>query len=419
MESLIKEDLRGLSTREEDILRRIAKVAPIGVRELDEDFSYEIVQSLIDKRLLKRIGNKYDISWDILRDYLNSSILPVRNNYILLAKSGSLLRALHILFEANGEIDTAELQKQIKLAGNTFSVVMRDMERLELIIENEGKVKLLIGSFEDQKDFNRSLQVHLKERLPNNRLISRLLKMLETDEALTMDKMCNLLAEWSPYMSLSKSTWREYARTFAKLMDAAHLATFNRKEQSLIKYELNAEASENSIPQARHRVGIKVPWAYYSNVEATMVKLYEAIQRGEQVEPAQIGFKANTYSKVLTTLEDLEFIIRKHQIIDLPPKGVEFVLMPDKRPELLAEAALKIEAFSIFIDILKTHNIKPTLSILATELKDRLGADWKDSTVGIYVRIMLDWARHANLAPHIFGSRTVTSTRRRPAYRLF
>lgn len=259
----------GLSSREEDILKRIAKMAPIGVRELDEDFSYDIVQSLIDKRLLKRIGSKYDISWDILRDYLNSSILPIRKNYILLAKSGSLIRAVHLLFEANGEIDIAEFQEQLDLADISFSFVMRDMQ---------------------------------------------------VEDALTMEKMCNLLAEWSPYMSLSKSTWREYARTFAKLMEAAHLATFISRQQILIKYEVNAKAKENSIPQARHRVGITVPWTYYSNVEEVMVKLYTAIQRGEQVELTHVGLKANTFSKVLSTLEDLGFITRKHQTIVMLPK---------------------------------------------------------------------------------------------------
>ncbi|HEY6284947.1 MAG TPA: hypothetical protein VIX20_04750, partial [Ktedonobacteraceae bacterium] len=337
-------------------------------------------------------------------DYLNSSILPIRKNYILLAKAGSLLRALHLLFEANGEIDIAEFREQTKLADITFSFVMRDMERLELITENEGHVKLHIGSFENLEEFNKSLQLHLQERLPNNRLISRLLKTLEVEDALTMEKMCNLLAEWSPYMSLSKSTWRGYARTFAKLMEAAHLATFNSRQQILIKYELNAEAQENSIPQARHHVGITVPWTYYSNVEEVTVKLYEAIQRGERVELTHVGLKANTFSKVLSTLEDLGFITRKHQTIVMLPRGNDFVQRPEKRSELLAEGALKIEAFAIFVDILKLHNARPAYSYLAKEIKESLGADWKDSTALVYVRIMLDWASHANLAPPHFNS---------------
>jgi hypothetical protein len=42
----------------------------------------------------------------------------------------------------------------------------------------------------------------------------------------------------------------------------------------------------------------------------------------------------------------LEFVDRKNQVIELLPKGIEFVSIPQRRAILLAESALKIEAFS-------------------------------------------------------------------------
>jgi hypothetical protein len=404
VENLLKEDLRGLSAREEDVLRRIAKVAPVGVRELDDDFNYEIIQILTDKRLLKRIGNKYDISWDILRDYLNSNTLPIRSNYILLAKSGSLLRALHILFAVGGQLEISDFEKQTKLASPTFSQILRDMQRLELIKEDKGTIQLNIGLYENEEDFNKRLQLHLQERLPNNRLISRLLKTLNTEDPLTIDRIADLLAEWSPYMSLAKFTWREYARTFVKLMEAAHLASFDRKKQALTKYKTDAIIVESSVPQARHRVAITMPWAPYTTLERVMEKLYEATTNEEPFDPKLVDLKPNTYAKVLTTLEDLEFVVRKNQDIELLPKGIEFASTPQRRAMLLAESALKIEAFSVFISILETHRKKPEPLTLATELKDRLGADWKDKTAKVYVGILLGWAQHTNLAPHLFNS---------------
>ncbi len=83
VEELFQEDLRGLLPEEEDALRRIAKAAPISVLELGEEFKHEIVQSLVNARLIVRIGNKYDIYWDIFRDYLNSGLVPIQENYIL------------------------------------------------------------------------------------------------------------------------------------------------------------------------------------------------------------------------------------------------------------------------------------------------------------------------------------------------
>lgn len=340
VESLLKEDLGGLSTREEDTLRRIAKVAPIGVRELDDDFSSEIIQALTGKRLLKRIGSKYDISWDILRDYLNSNTLPIRKNYVLFAKSASILRALHILFEAKGEINLSDFKKQMHLADPTFYQVIKSMELLELAKGDKGIINLQIGPCEDKEDFDKRLQLHLQKELPNNRLVSRLLKTLDTENLLTVDRIIELLAEWSPYMSLAKFTWREYARTFVKLMEVAHLATYDRKGQALTKYKADVIIAENSVPRARHRVGIKMPWAQYATIERVMEKLQEAITSKETFDLKLVDLKPNTYVKVLTTLEDLEFIVRKNRDIELSSKGLAFVSMSQKRAMLFSEAHL-------------------------------------------------------------------------------
>jgi hypothetical protein len=103
-----------------------------------------------------------------------------------------------------------------------------------------------------------------------------------------------------------------------------------------------------------------------------MGKLYKATMNKEPFDPKQVDLKPNTYAKVLTTLEDLEFVVRKNQDINLLPKGIEFASIPQRRAMLLAESALKIEAFSVFISILEIHRTKPKSSILALELKDRL-----------------------------------------------
>ena len=61
-------------------------------------------------------------------------------------------------------------------------------------------------------------------------------------------------------------------------------------------------------------------------------------------------------------------------------------------------------SFSIFIDILESHRFKGnTLLGLGLELKEKLGTNWKDSTAETIAQIMLDWARHAKLAPGVFA----------------
>jgi hypothetical protein len=77
VEEIFQEDLSGLGSQEDDTLRAIAKNAPISVNSVGEEYDTNVVQSLVDRRLLVRIGPKYDLYWDIFRDYLNTGKVPV------------------------------------------------------------------------------------------------------------------------------------------------------------------------------------------------------------------------------------------------------------------------------------------------------------------------------------------------------
>jgi len=77
---------------------------------------------------------------------------------------------------------------------------------------------------------------------------------------------------------------------------------------------------------------------------------------------------------------------------------------PGDRPFLFAEGALQLASFSVFIEILKTRQIKGgTLLELGRELQEKLGENWKKSTSETIAKIMLDWARHTRLAPGVFA----------------
>ncbi|MBW1607940.1 MAG: hypothetical protein JRJ74_07550 [Deltaproteobacteria bacterium] len=76
----------------------------------------------------------------------------------------------------------------------------------------------------------------------------------------------------------------------------------------------------------------------------------------------------------------------------------------DKRPALFAEGALQMPSFSIFMELLESHRFKGnTLLGLGVELEEKLGTNWKESTAENSAKIMLDWARHAKLAPGVFA----------------
>ncbi len=136
----------------------------------------------------------------------------------------------------------------------------------------------------------------------------------------------------------------------------------------------------------------------------------DSLQKDGRVDWGDI--KWSTLSKALSMLEDLEFVERKAGYIRIMPKTFEFVSHPDKRSFLFAEGALRIPAFKIFVEILETHkDIGLNLSEIGNELRKRLDVDWKDSTAEVNAKIMMNWARHAGLAPSVFANTQKGSAR--------
>lgn len=402
IEELFQEDLRGLSPEEEDTLRQIAKAAPISVSELSEELSPQIIQSLVNRRLVVSIGNKLDVYWDIFRDYLNSGSVPVQENYILRTAVGSVLKAIKLLANVNGTLSTSDFQEKAGLSEKSFYNVARDMRLLGIVKVADGKVTLQINIPAEANDFEGVLRAHLKERLRRNRLVWRLMEILEEDALLDVNKISALLAKSCPYISASKQTWRTYARTFADWMDAADLAIFDRTNGTVHAYKPGMNIRERHLRFAKRRGGLRVPCIQYIPIERAASRLVKAAQGNGRID--WTGFKRSTIRKTLATLEDLGFITRKTTSIAVLPKAFEFVFSPQKGAAIFAEGALKMSSFATFVDILDAHkDTGCSLSQLGVELKRKLRADWKENTAILNVKIMLNWARHTNLAPGAFA----------------
>jgi len=402
IEELFKEDLRGLSPEEQDTLLQIAKAAPIRVSELSEELSPQIIQSLVNRRLVVSIGNKLDVYWDIFRDYLSSGSVPVQENYILRTAVGSVLKAIKLLASANGTLSTSLFQEEGGLSAKSFYNVAREMRLLGLAEVSAGKVILRADIAAEANDLEGALQAHLRKKLQRNRLVWQLMEILKARALLDVNEISDLLSKWCPYISASKQTWRAYARTFAGWMDAADLAIFDRTNGTVHDYKPGMNIRERHLRFAKRRGGVRVPCIQYTPIERAASRLVDAVQGDGRID--WTGFKRSTIRKALATLEDLRFIKRKTTSITVLPKAFEFVSSPERRAALFAEGALRMPSFETFVDILDTHkDTSCSVSQLGVELKRKLRADWKESTATSNAKIMLNWARHTNLAPGAFA----------------
>jgi hypothetical protein len=400
-EALFQEDLRGLPSKTSAILHRIAHAAPVRILEMSADYDHKAVKSLARQGLLISIGNIYDVYADTFRDYLTENKVPANHSYLLLAKAGHVLRAIKILQKASGSLDAQAFRTQTALSKKAFYHVARDMKLLGLVKVVNDNIILKVHFPEPLKDFEIAWRRHIRDRLQRNRQVRRLLKALKDNHSLKMDQAASMLEVLCPYISSPRQAWLAHARCFAKWMDAADLALEDSKNRTLLRYDPATEIRERHLLLPK-RSGRKTPQIQYSPVEGVAIRLVQALKKDTGV--AWTGLKKSTIFRALATLEDLGFIERKTRLIKVLPKGFEFVANPDQRPRLFAESALQLKSFAAFLAILKSHQDKGrTLLALGLELRGKLGTNWVESTAETIAKIMMDWARHAKLAPGVFA----------------
>ncbi len=403
IEELFQEDLKVLSAEEEDALRQIAKLAPIRVQELSEEFKSEVIQSLVHHRLLVRIGNKYDIYWDIFRDYLASGNIPIQENYVLRMQVGGVLKATKLLAETNRKYSASEFQDIAKLQKNSFYNVLRDMRLLGLVkIDNNRDISLASNLNIETDNFEENLRIHLQDRLRRNRLVWNLLNILNNDKILTMDHVAKILEDSCPYISAAKKTWLTYAKILVNWMDATDLSLYDNKTDTLSCYTPGPTKVRDQRPLLAKKRGGITPSIRYAYIEQIAIRLVEASEQNQKADFS--GFADATVEKALNTLGNIGFIERRNKSIYLHDVITNFVLLPESRPEIFAQSALRMDSFATFVKILEEYkNKRVTLKEISNELKKRLGVEWKEITAIGYTRIMLNWAHCGGLIPKDFS----------------
>lgn len=401
IEELFQQELQDLTDTEQTTLHQIAKFIPGRPGESYEQFDPQSIQSLVNQGLVNRIGNTFDVSWNIFKDYLNTGHLPFRSQYLLDASVGQITHGITILHAAGGILDIPEFRRLTELSGQGFYDVAKDLDLLSLVRFSSGRVFLQLNMSDVRRDTMTTLRNHLRARFPRNRPISEILKTLKDKHILALVEISAILETLFPFTKITQYAWSKYARILAQWLDAADLALFDKKNRKLVYFDPATEIRVRNLVFPKRR-GSKTPRIQYASIENMAIRLVHALQGDGSLD--WTGLSKNTVFRSLSTLEDLGFILRKMPLIKILPRARAFVENPDKRPLLFAEGALQLASFSIFLEILQSKQLKgSTLLELGLELKKKLGENWKKSTSEIIAKIMLDWARHANLAPGVFA----------------
>lgn len=391
---LFDQDLSELSPDEEEALRHIAKRAPVLLSEMSEGYPIELLQSLIDKRLIVRVGQKFDIYWDIFRDYLNTGILPTEDSYILRLSAGGVWKALLKIREKKTlNFDSAHRDLGYTASGTAYNVI-RELRVLDLIIYQNDNISLLVSPGNTLEDFNVIVRNHIKEKLRKHKTVSAVLRRLEVKKELSLNWFARFLEKLYPYIKADADTWLKYAKNFSTWMDYSDLVIYSKKEQIIKVYDPKHEVrSKKSLLNIRPSTS-NIPSIQYDPLEKTIASIGDAIKNKHKIA---IATSVSSWKKSLRDAIMLRFISIESEKIKFLPDGIQFYNNPQKRHQIFSKAVSSLDIYKTFLIIYKKSKGKLSVKALAKKLNTASENRWTKETSVTLTKILINWSKVTGL----------------------
>ena len=222
--SLFDQDLNSLTDSEMGCVKLVAKNAPMDWYEVLENAGHDVVQSLQNKRLLIRRGDKLNLYWDIFRDYVLSGTVPsIPFTYIPQSPSlDALLRVSLELDDAEGK-SFQQLADSSKLQESTVRNIIHDLDQFGIIDIADSKITI----------DNHLTDLSVRSLLSNIRTLfkrhalTELLKKNNSVKTADTEQLIVYLKHINPTAQYRIRTWTTYAKRMAVWLQVLGLITLD------------------------------------------------------------------------------------------------------------------------------------------------------------------------------------------------
>lgn len=376
--SLFDQDLNILNDSEMGCLKLIAKNAPMDWFEVLESAGHEVVQSLQNKRLLIRRGDKLNLYWDIFRDYVLSGTIPsIPFTYIPQSPSiDALLRISQEIDDAEGK-SLQELADGSKLQESTVRNIIHDLEQFGVISIADGQIKIdnHLNDF-DERSILSNIRILFKRHA-----FTELLKNNNTLKPANTEQLITYLKQINPTAQHRIRTWNTYAKRMIIWLQAFGLV---RSESDGIRYEDLGDISDSNVGRwggERKRIVFLG--------DTSPAKVIEALDLLKQGAKSQISMKNLGFRNACA-------VLYRFRLIELTSAGeyqVPECAIGSSSIKAIWEEAEKEESVRLAIKIL---NKKPHLSAkqMGKYVAKHFKRDWKPATfqrVGNSLRQWGEW----------------------------
>ncbi|MDQ1628122.1 MAG: hypothetical protein QOI54_1866 [Actinomycetota bacterium] len=221
---LFEADLAELNPQQHEVVRHVARFAPIPATEVTERYGPDTVQSLVDRRLLVQVGDRLDTYWDTFRDFLNTGSVPVQDSYILRQTPRSVARVLPLVVEAGGSATVQDLARSLDTSDNAIRNLSRELRLLGVTTHEPNRV-VLVDEVLSADDRELEMRRRVASALRRHRAYSTLRKLAERGGGVvSLASYAREMPNAFPAVDVAESAWLAYARAFLFWSEYAGLA---------------------------------------------------------------------------------------------------------------------------------------------------------------------------------------------------
>ncbi len=228
-EILFKNDLEGLSPEEINSLKYIAKRSFDGnffdATEVDEKINEPVINALINKRLVVKSGTKYNVYWDIFRDYLVDEKVPLIGESYILRQYAGVCFDVYKLFKDQEKLSLDELRKlhPSHRRTGTLDNILRELRSVGLVRKaGDDFQKSVKNIAATEEGFRKYVSNKFSRYTPYLKLSN-----LKNKE-IGIPEIVSTLKDIFKGMSFSEKTWVTYANYLISWFHYTHLEIRDR-----------------------------------------------------------------------------------------------------------------------------------------------------------------------------------------------
>jgi len=236
VELLFKEDLSELGDEQIRCLKHVAQRAPIAVAEVEENFSRETTNMLLNSHLLVRSGMNYVVYWDIFRDYLVDERVP----YIPWARTfqrgaTTAIKALQKL-SAKGPSSIPAIGEAIGLKEGPAYNLFGDLVALQLVESTAPGIYVPTPHLKDLDVM--TIAAFVQGQIKRHIVVLELTKSWEKEKLVPVELWLDFIRKALPRSSsFSQATIHQYANNFKSWLLFAGI--LEQREHCLLRPNAN------------------------------------------------------------------------------------------------------------------------------------------------------------------------------------